>query len=431
MSTPSALPVPTNRLVGIDWLRGLVMAVMMLDHVRDFVHSGGFFADTLNPESTTFALYFTRWITHLCAPAFVLLAGVAAGLQMQRAGNDATARASVARFLVTRGLWLIVLELVVVQWLIAFTFDRSQAANLQVIWAIGVSMVALAALCRLPSRVVLLIGLVIIAGHNLLDGIRIPGDGGPPPQMLWWHLPWALLHQQAFLPLETIAGAFPGAFVWVSYPVLPWIGVMCAGFGAAELYAWPRERRAMWLLRTAGALLVLFVVLRLTQWYGDPLPWKSWPTITQTVMDLFDVQKYPPSLQFLAITLPPSLLALAWAERTDARGRLVHDTWAGQFHGALVTLGRVPLFFYLCQWLLAHLMGIAVSAAQGFDLAPYFMNGEQLFQLVQRQGPPRIGGPLWLAYICWLGGLLLLWPICRWYAEFKTRRTDLRWLRFL
>lgn len=409
----------SDRLDAIDWLRGLVMVIMMLDHTRDFVHRAHFAGDPLDPATTHTALYLTRWITHLCAPAFVLLAGVGAGLQAERDRTRGLTPWPVAKFLLSRGAWLVVLELTIVQFLISFTWNRLQIANLQVIWVIGVNMMLLATMVWLPRRVVGVAGLVIIAGHNLLDRFQVPAwnvESDPTPGVA--SMLWQVVHQTGFFPLDTPATTY----LFAGYPLLPWTGILFAGFGFSALFAWEPARRQRLFIALAGGMVLSFLALRLTHGYGDPLPWTRWPTLRQTVMDFFDVEKYGPSLQFTLVTLAPSLLLLAWASSRS----LDRPT-----HRALVTLGRVPLFFYLLQWLFAHTAGIVVTAAQGLDISPYFMNGNELYYYTEQHGPPMIGGPLWMVYVCWVTGIVALYPLCRWYAGVKARRKDLALLRYL
>ena len=404
--------VTGTRLDGIDWLRGLVMVVMLLDHTRDFVLENAYFSDPLDPSTTTPFLYFTRWITHLCAPTFVLLAGTSTGLQALRG----VSRASLTRFLWTRGLWLVFLELTVVRALVYFNVDPSLLASLQVIWAIGCSMLALSVLIRLPMRMVGGIGLAIIVGHNLLDRVQVPmwqGPDSPLPTAL--QSLWMLLHQGGFFPL----GAPSAPVVHVFYPFLPWIGVIAAGYAFAELFELEPARRKRTLTLLGLSMLALVVALRLGHLYGDPLAWSAQPSTARTIMSFMNVQKYGPSLQFLLATLGLATLCLAWLE-----GRAL-SSWASR---ALVTFGRVPMFFYLLQWATAHIAGILVSALLGKSIAPYFMNDVDFFAL---DPLPDMGGPLWMVYACWALGTLLLYFPCRWYAGVKARRKDLAILRYL
>jgi uncharacterized membrane protein len=284
----------------------------------------------------------------------------------------------------------------------------------QVIWAIGISLIVLAAFVRLPTAATLAIGVVIVLGHNLLDGLQVPaGPASPAPGPL--ALLWILVHQGGFFPIST---ALPGCMVLAQYPILPWVGVLFTGYAAASLYAWLPDRRRRALVAGGLAMVAGFIVLRFSNLYGDPTPWESGATATQTVMSFLRVSKYPPSLLFVLATLGPSLVVLGSLDGRAIRG----GAW-----GAVVTFGRVPLFFYMLQWISAHVTGMVVTAAQGKDVSPYFLN---LVQIINLPRPPDIGGPLWTTYAAWTLGTLILYFPCRWFAEVKSRRRDW-WLGYL
>lgn len=409
VGTAAALPARL-RLDAIDFVRGIVMILMVLDHTRDFVHAGGIVSDPLNPATTTGLLYVTRWVTHLCAPTFALLAGLGVGLRRLRGASAG----EVSWFLFTRGLWLVVLELTLLRLLIWWNVDLTFLAFLQVIWAIGASMMALSALVRLPSVALAAIAGVILIGHNALDGIQLPfwlpGSGQPAPGVDG--VLWLLLHQSGFFQM----GGPSGPVVLVQYPLLPWIGLVTAGYVMSAIYAWPAERRRRVLVRSALAMLAAFVALRTFNVYGNPTDWAPQPTLVQSVMAFLNVQKYPPSLAYVLVTLVPALLSLA---ALDGR------TIAGGVRGAVVTFGRVPFFFYLLQWVTCHVSGIIVTASQGKRIDGYFLHLLDYF----RQ-PPDFGGPLWTVYVCWVISLLAMYPLCRWFAGVKARRRDW-WLSYL
>lgn len=404
-----------NQLIGrvdtIDLVRGLVMVIMLLDHTRDFTHASGVLTDPANVETTTPILFFTRWITHLCAPTFVFLAGTSTGIQRIRG----TSPADLSRFLWTRGLWLIFLELTVVRMVIWWTASPAMLAMLQVIWAIGVSMIVLAALVRLPMRAIGYIGLAIVLSHNLLDGVRLPGFQGPnAPMPTALAKLWMVFHQGGVFP---IGSTFPGPMVLAMYPLIPWIGVMLAGYGFAELYAWPAERRRTALYAIGAACIALFFMLRLGNLYGDPQPWSMQNTTAKSVISFFNVTKYGPSLQFCAITLGISILTLAALEGKALTGMLSR---------VFVTFGRVPMFFYILQWISAHVFGLLVAAAYGRGYAYFFHT-----PFDDNSGITAFGGPLWLTYACWIAGAIIIYVPCRWYAGLKARRKDLTLLRYL
>src|SRR5262245_25761113 len=287
----------TTRFDAPDLLRGIVMVVMLLDHTRDFTHANAFKFDPTDLTQTSVILFFTRWITHYCAPLFVLLAGMSASFQQQRGKSTS----ELSAFLFTRGLWLCIVELVIVRalmfWTVAPTFFM-----LQVIWAVGVSMICLSVLVRLPKRATLALGVLVVAGHNLLDGIRIadwsgPGSPGPPVAGKLW----MLLHQPGPFP---IAG-WPSPVVMAQYPVLAWIGVMALGWVLGDVYRHPTERRRRMLMTMGITLTVSFVVLRAINIYGDPSRWSPQSTPAFTVLSFLNLTKYPPSLLYLLMTVGP------------------------------------------------------------------------------------------------------------------------------
>jgi uncharacterized membrane protein len=406
-----APPIHRVRLDSIDLVRSIVMILMLLDHTRDFAHEGGLLRDPLDPATTTPILYLTRWITHLCAPTFVMLAGLSVGLKRLR-GDPVS---DVAHLLWTRGLWLVFLEFTLIRVIVWFNLDFSFLAQLQVIWAIGLSMIVLAALVRLPVAVLAALGAVIVLGHNALDAIQVPRwfPGAPDVPGVTAKL-WILVHQGGFFPI----GGAGTPVVWGHYPVLAWTGIMLLGYSLSEVYAWTAGQRRRAFVIGALAMIALFAVLRATNVYGDPRPWVAQDTTLKTAMSFMDVTKYPPSLLFTLVTLAPALLLLGALDgRALAKGPLA----------PAVTFGRVPFFFYVLQWIWAHLAGITISVILGKSIAPYFMHVIQLFTMTP---PPDIGGPLWTTYLFWLAGLFVLYWPCRWFAAVKARRRE-RFLSYL
>ena len=386
------------------------MVIMMLDHTRDFVHNAAQQFDPTDLSRTNVALFFTRWITHFCAPVFVFLAGTGAYLQLSRGKS----KAELSRFLVTRGIWLIVLEVTLVRLGVTFSFDVRMLAFLQVIWVIGVSMIVLGALIYLPVKVVGAFGLVMIALHNLLDGFRVASWRGPdsPVPGLGAKV-WMLLHQ-AFEAFPIVG--FPSPVVFVVYPLVPWIGVMAAGYAFGQLYELDAQRRRRLLLIIGGTATALFVVLRAFDVYGDPSEYSTQKNTLFTFLSFLNTTKYPPSLLFLLMTLGPSILALAAFERGTGRG------WWREF---FVTFGRVPLFFYLLQWPAAHTISLLLHLAFGKPTAWLFQT-----PIDWVGGTPGMGFNLAVVYLCWIGGVLLLYPLCKWFAGVKQRRKDW-WLSYL
>jgi uncharacterized membrane protein len=411
-------PKVGGRIDSIDLLRGVVMVIMMLDHTRDFVHSGALLFDPTDLTKTTTAVFLTRWITHYCAPVFVFLAGTGAYLQLARGKS----KRELSRFLLTRGLWLIVLEFTVVRFGFYFSFDYRFLGVLQVIWVLGVSMIVLAALIHLPLRVIAAFGIVMIALHNLLDGVNLQGWNGPGSAVpgigakLWMiaHVPF-----QGF----PVAG-FPSPVVFIIYPLIPWVGVMAVGYAFGVLYQKDAAWRRRVLLGIGGSLTALFILLRAIDFYGDPSKWSQQKNVVFTVLSFVNTTKYPPSLLFLLMTLGPAILALASFELTSA---IDSQSIFSKLRSALVTFGRVPLFFYVLQWYAAHSIGIVAGLIAGQPVAHQWASPIDKFS---SPPPPGTGFRLWVVYLCWGIGVLLLYPLCKWFAGVKARRRDW-WLSYL
>ena len=379
----SPMTTISRRVSSVDIVRGAIMVLMALDHVRDYVTNQRFRPEDLSRASV--ALFATRWVTHFCAPAFSLLAGVGVGLYMSR-GRSA---AETSRYLVTRGLWLLFLELVVtpVGW--QFGFHLIPAFAL-VLWALGWSMIVLAALIHLPRWLVATLSIVVIAGHNLLDRL--------PPSPLW-----QVLHIPGFV--------IPGK-LFVGYPLIPWVAVMSLGYALADIYRWEAARRRRFLVRTGAFATAAFVAIRYVNGYGDLIPWSAQRTPALTVASFLNVMKYPPSLDFLLMTLGPILIALALTE--GMRGRVAN--W-------LMVYGRVPLFFYVLHIFVAHAVAVVLALVQGGELRriPVVSNPELI--------PAWYGVSLPGVYLAWAFVVGVMYVPCRWYAGLKARRSDW-WLRY-
>jgi uncharacterized membrane protein len=373
VSAPQGAPARA-RLDSIDLLRGAVMILMALDHSRDF-----FTSTKPNPTdlaSTTPILFATRWVTHFCAPVFSFLAGTAAFLSASR-GKP---KRSLAWFLFTRGLWLIVLGQTVVHF--AF-FGTTPAIGGATLWALGAAMIALAPMVFLPTWAIGAIAVAIVAGHNLTDGIR----GG-----IWWKV----LHTGG--PIGTIFGV-P---VFVGYPILPWIGVMAGGYAFGEVMLLPVEKRRRLLVSLGAGMLVLFAILRGANLYGDPHPWRSQPRgALFSFLSVLNCEKYPPSLSFLLMTMGPALLALRFLDGV----RVSPDNF-------VVVFGRVPLFYYVL-----HLYALHIPAWLWFSRR----YGASVLSINFFHAPADYGEPLVVAYIAWALAVVALYPLCRWYASLKAR----------
>ena len=387
------------RLTSIDALRGLVMVIMALDHVRDYVMVAAEQDPMANPNIGA-ALFFTRWITHYCAPTFVFLAGTSAGLMASRKTPSA-----LGGFLLTRGLWLIAIEWFVIA--TAWTFAPLGIAEtnglvvvpMQVIWAIGASMVVLAGAQFLGRRACLLLGVAVVAGHNLLDP-RWPATTSLDPSGPLW----AALHSQ----VAHVVGPF---FLVFAYPILPWIGVMLVGYGAAALFERPPSRRDARLAAAGAAAVAAFLVIRALGVYGDPNPWQGQGSAMRTVIDFLNVTKYPPSLDFLLMTLGPSAILCAYADRIPEA-----------IKRPFVMFGRVPFAFYVAHLYLIHGISVALGVMQGFD-AREFLTIMLFFPKGYGLGLPGVYG-------VWLLVIVVLYPFCRWVASVKARRRDW-WLSYV
>jgi uncharacterized membrane protein len=394
-------------VAGIDWLRGLVMALMVIDHTRDFMHAESFWHRATDLSVISSATFLTRWVTHFCAPLFVFLAGLGIYFQLRR-GRDP---AAVRRFLWTRGLWLVFCEFTLVALGGDFQWAPWQHSLLaQVIWVLGICMILMAFLVRLRWDWLLGLALALVFGHNLLDGLGVLAwHGAPGGAPGVWAALWIILHQGGlFAPF---GGTFPR--VYILYPVIPWPGVMALGFCLGrcwDLDAARRRRVLAWL----GALCVLgFLAIRAWNRYGDGAPWSPQATPFRTVLSFVNTVKYPPSLLYLLMTLGPGLLLLAWRE---GRGDNLLDR-------ALATLGRVPMFFYLLQWPVAHGVAVLFHALAGkpWRAVVHFA----------RPYPPDLGFRLGAVYLGWALALALLFPLCRWYAGYKQRHGDSWWVSYL
>ena len=382
----SAAPPASQRLLSIDALRGLVIIFMLLDHVREtfFLHRQ--VVDPMNIDATDPSLFFSRTLAHLCAPVFVLLTGLSAFLY----GEKYQGKRDVSAFLFKRGLFLVVLEFTLVNFAWTFQFPPT-VIYLQVIWAIGISMIALAALVWLPRPLLLVVGVAIIAGHNLLDSLHFaPGSA--------MHVPWAILHDRGWIEFSD------SLRLRTSYPVLPWIGVIALGYCMGPWFARAASaatRQRCLLLAAAGALSG-FVVLRLLNGYGEA-QWFAHDHAIQTLMSFFNITKYPPSLLFLALTLGIGLLLLLGFERAGQR----------KWISILAVFGAAPMFFYLLHLYVLKVLYLASVALFGLNHGDYF-------------GFDSIG-PVWLTSVLLAAALYV--PV-RWFAGLKARRRDIQWLKY-
>jgi uncharacterized membrane protein len=383
--------VSPRRLESIDILRGVIMILMAIDHSRDFFGMPG--VSPTNLAQTTVPLFLTRWITHFCAPVFFLLTGAGAYLSLRKK----SAR-ELSRFLFTRGLWLILLELTVVRCL-GFQFNVDYHVTLlNVLWGLGWAMIVLSALVWLPASVVSTLGVVMIASHNLLDSVR---SANPL---------WSILHS----PGVVLAG--PQQVVFVAYPLIPWIGVTAAGYGLGQIYRWSPERRRAFLLRLGSGLTAAFLVLRGANVYGDPVRWTTQASGAFTALSFLNTNKYPPSLLFLLMTLGPALVVLR-----------VVDGWTPRVLRPALTFGKVPMFYFLLHLPLIHLLAVIVCYAR-YGAMHWMFESPDLAHFPYT-APPGWGVPLPIVYLIWILVVTALYPACRWFAAFKQRRAD-AWLSY-
>lgn len=382
-----------KRVSSIDLLRGVVMVIMALDHVRDFFHADAFHHAPDDLDHVSAATFLTRWITHYCAPVFVFLAGTSAWFVHRRRTTT-----QLSSFLVKRGIWLVFVEAVIISFL--WTFNPTlPAIFLGVIWAIGISMIALAGLVHLPARGILLFGLVLVLGHNALDDLH--------PAGLWW----GILHEQVFRMVD-------GRLIGFIYPLIPWIGVMALGYVFGGLYAPerdPAQRRR--LLRLLGmASIALFLVLRLTDVYGDPRPWEPGRGPAFAFLSVLNATKYPPSLHYLLMTLGPAFLFLSVAEARPG-------PWARR----LIVFGRVPFFYYVMHLVVIHAFAILAVVLLGRPWTDMVLDTF----VIREPHLQDYGFSLPVVYGVWVAVVVLLYPACRWFAQLKRERTDWWWLSYL
>ena len=397
-TTPKIEGTFPQRIPAVDILRGIVMVLMALDHTRDFF-SNAFF-NPLDLSRTTPALFFTRWVTHFCAPTFVLLAGVGAYLYGARGRSNR----EIAQFLFARGLLLVGLEFTLVHFGWFFKLDY-QYLLAQVIWVIGWSMVILAGLIalRIPVRILTLAGILMIAGHNLLDGIHADQFGS-----LRWL--WIILHQPDTIEIG------PGRQMFVLYSVIPWVGVMAVGYGLGLIFLKQPTERRRWLFGLGIGLILAFLLIRWSNLYGDPQTWLPYPDTKLQFLSFLNTTKYPPSFLFLLMTLGPALICLSVLDRINATNLLTR---------IFTTFGRVPLFYYVLHLSLIHAAAVVMSYLR-YGEAPWLFGTGWVF----RAGfPAGYGFDLGVVYFVWAGVVIILYPICYWFARYK-ERSPMRWVSY-
>ena len=388
-----------SRIPSIDFLRGAIMIIMALDHVRDYLYSGSFYYDPLDLDKTSGALFFTRWITHFCAPVFMLLAGTSAFLMGQK-----KTKKELSAFLLKRGLWLVFLEMIVVNFGWNFNIQFPSFFFIT-IWALGVSMIILAGLIHLPKKLIFVFCIILVTGHNFLDGVHVTGNTFPA-------FGWSILHEQQFFTWHS-------EMLLVGYPVIPWIGVMPLGYLLGEWYAsdYDAEKRKKNLLMLGIGAIVVFVVLRYSNLYGDPGKWASQKNPFFTFLSFLNVTKYPPSLLYILVTLGPALLFLAFTEKLN-----------GAVVKVVSVYGRVPMFYYLIHIYVIHLVALVASAiTPGQDWSIWLLK-EPIWFTKDLKG---YGFSLPVAYLFWITIVVALYPLCKWYDRYKQEHKEKWWLSYL
>ena len=395
MPTIAAQQIPKNyRVQSIDLLRGIVMIIMALDHVRDYFHWSAQIYAPLDLSQTSVPIFLTRWVTHFCAPVFMFLSGTSAFLVGQR-----KTKKQLSFFLCTRGLWLMFLDLTVIGF--GWTFNiHFPAFFFDTLWALGVSMVALSALIYLPYKAILAIGILIVTGHNLLDNFHVEGNNIHA-------FIWAELHDQRFFK------AF-GRTVVTAYPVLSWIGVIALGYCFGALYKKgsnpsKRKKSLLWIGSTS---VILFIILRAANIYGDSQLWSHEKTPVFTFLSFIKVTKYPPSLLYILITLGPSIIFLAFAEKP-----------LNKVAKAISVYGRVPMFYYLLHIYLIHLLAMLASQLSGLGWRAMIID---FFPQVEGYGFSLV-----IVYLVWIAIVIALYPLCKWYDKYKTAHKEKWWLSYL
>ena len=387
--------ITKTRIESIDLLKGLVMVIMALDHVRDYFHYSAFMFDPSDPAQTTLPIFFTRFITNFCAPAFSFLAGLSAFMIGKRKSPT-----ELSGFLLKRGLWLVFVEIIIISF--GWKFDvEFRHIGLQTIWQLGISMIVLAGLIHLPKTLVLIFSCLIIFGHNLLDSIHFDGS----------YL-WAILHERRLFEWTE------GHYFRTAYPLLPWIAVMSLGYCFGSLYnnSVDAAKRKKILNGLGFGSLILFLILIVINKYGDPLPWTNYNDGTKTLMSILNVTKYPPSLLFLLITLGGTFIFLANTEKL--KGKVV---------SFFSVFGRVPFFYYIIHIYVIHLIAAFAAKLTGFGwqalVLPKFIIGVESLK--------GYGFNLVAVYIIWIVIVLLLYPLCKRFDSYKQSHKEKWWLSYL
>jgi uncharacterized membrane protein len=401
MAKQESPAVKKKRIISIDYLRGIAIVIMALDHIREFFTSARFSPTDLSQTNT--ALFFTRWITHFCAPVFIFLAGTGAFLY----GSRGRTKPEMSWFLFSRGLFLIILEFTVIRFAVTFNMDYFSAGSTvaQVIWVIGLSMVIMSALVFLKDSLIALIGLLLVASHNMFDAVSVV------PALEWL---WIVLHRPGLFMLPL------GLEIKVTYPAIPWVGVMALGYVFGNIVTQEERRRKKSFFWIGLSLVLGFLVIRGINVYGDPSSWIRHESFLFTTLSFLNCTKYPPSLLFLLMTLGPAILILSFIKD--------EDTPISRF---FVIFGRVPLFFYIIHFFLIHIIAIILSLFK-YRYIPHwlFANNPVFTSPPFPTAPADYGYNLIVVYLIWFLVTLLLYPACKWYMKYKSTH-NYPWLSYL
>lgn len=387
--------VKSTRIQSIDILKGLVMVLMALDHTRDYFHYDSFLFSPEDPAQSSLPIFFTRWITHFCAPAFSFLAGLSAFMISKR-----KTKKELSSFLIKRGIWLVIIELTIVNF--SWYFDVSfSSPGLFVIWVLGISMIALAGIIYLPRKYILVFSCVLIFGHNLLDSVHFDGS-----------IFWAILHEYNFFDLGN------GYDFETAYPLIPWIAVMSLGYYFGGFYntSFDAKKRKKMFNILGFSSVAFFIILRFINNYGDPTPWTNYNIISKNLISFFNPSKYPPSLMYLLMTLGATFLFLANTEKL--KGKLVEF---------FKIFGRVPFFYYILHIYLIHTLALFLAEISGFGWEIMILKD----WVTETPALKGYGLKLGYVYLVWIGIILLLYPICKKFDRYKQNNKDKWWLSYL
>jgi len=371
------------------------MIIMALDHIRDYFHYSAFFFDPADPTNSTLPIFFTRFITHFCAPTFSFLAGASAFMVGKR-----KSKYDLSKYLLKRGVWLVFIEMTIVNF--GWYFDiYFRNPGLLVIWSLGISMIVLAALVHLPRKYILLFSLLLILGHNLLDTVHFNGNAL-----------WAILHEFAIFKITNEVEFAVG------YPIIPWIAVMALGyyFGAFYDKSYDIEKRKKLFNIIGISAIVAFLILRYSNLYGDSIPYKDYGVLSKDLISFFNPSKYPPSLDYLLMTLGTAILFLGNTE--NLKGKTV---------AFFSTFGRVPFFYYILHLYLIHLIALVFAEYSGFGWRIMILKS----WITEAQTLKGYGFPLWVVYTVWLFVIALLYPLCKKFDTYKQVHKEKWWLSYL